>query len=172
MKKVLIIIIVFISVTFMGGSKTQETIDTFKLNHDKAVYTVNVEDTVVSSKEYKRNFYINLYHSNDLVLKEEIVEEYFFDQDAEYELISTKENFKFLEQSEAFNHDGVGFEYVVDDTYLKVIITIDFEKIEFNNIDDFLFDFIGGEQALNSEQKVSYQKLSGFLLESGLNHVE
>lgn len=172
MKKVLIIIVIFIAVIFMGCSKTQETLDTFKLNHDKAVYIASVDYTVVSSKEYKRNFYINLYHSDDLVLREEIVEEYFFHQDAEYKLISTKENFETLEQFEAFDHDGVEFKYVIDDNYLKVTISIDFEKIEFNNIDDFLFDYIGGEQVLNDEQKVSYEKLSNLLLESGLSHVE
>lgn len=172
MNKVLIIIIIFIALTFMGCSKTQETLETFKLDHDKAVYTASVEDAVVSSKEYKRNFYVNLYHSGDLVLKEEIVEEYFFDQDAEYELISTKENFETLEQFQAFDYNGVEFEYVIDDNYLKVTIVIDFEKIEFSNIDDFLFDYIGGKQVLNGEQRVSYEKLSSLLLESGLNHVE
>lgn len=151
MKKELIIIL--ISLIVIGCSKNQETVDTFTWDNDKAVYTVTTEDTVVSSKEFKRNFFVNLHHSDDLVLREEIVEEYFFNKDGVSELNRTKENFEFLEQSETFNHDAVEFNYVIDDTYLKVTIIINFEKINFNDINTLLFNYIGGEQVLNDERR-------------------
>ncbi|MCH4886695.1 hypothetical protein EZV73_03905 [Acidaminobacter sp. JC074] len=67
-----------------------------------ATSEVKYEEETVSLKDYERSFYVKLIHQENHMVRQEIVEEYTFSANMEYELKTTMNSFKLLENSDFF----------------------------------------------------------------------
>lgn len=170
MKRGLIPIYILILLSLIGCSKEKLTMDTYTWDDHDCTSVFKNGDKVIKEIKSTRNLFVQVYHKDGIAYKQSLVEEHFFDKESVSLLKSLKDNFEHLEQSTFSSEDGVKFEYVVSEYYLKVSIIIDFEKIKFNDINTDLSSYIGVDVILNEDGQVSFDKLSNRLIDIGFRH--
>lgn len=113
------------------------------------------------------NLYVTIVHRDEILIREEITEEHFLNDDEEVNDLKSV----YTANEVMYGNEILDFDYVIKDKYLKVTMSIDLENMTKDNMNDYIYGYIG-ESSFDDNDHLTYQSLKSNLIELGFKPYE